>query len=200
MEANDALELSKTIEEMRSSAGVPTDFLLKFNPSPENLSHLEFNKLKQKVIEAAAQHGCTFFSSLILHDIATSPDDARRNAINTICYHFDCFLHRKKSHGLVLIDRFNDSQIDAHLREKFSIGVTGLPYSPRRRLDKIIGFHYSAIGQSHYSSVIDIVLGSMRYAVNAFPRNDEDRMSSGKKVARANCTTILQTKRQRAGF
>lgn len=86
------------------------------------------------------------------------------------------------SHGLVLIDRFDDRQIDSHLKEKFSIGVTDLPYSDCLRLEKIVGFHYSAIGQSHFSSVIDIVLGSMRFAVNAFTRGDEERLPTARKL------------------
>ncbi|MES1939206.1 hypothetical protein T5B8_03115 [Salinisphaera sp. T5B8] len=182
--AEAAQALSEAVEHIRVEAGVDPEFVLKFNPSPPNLSHQQFNQLKQRIIEAAIEHGGLFFSSLILHNIASSPDEARRNAINTICYHFDCYLHRPDSHGLVLVDRFDDKQIDAHLREKFSIGITGLPYTKRMRLSRVIGFHYSAIGQSHFGSVIDIVLGSFRFAVNAFTRADEDRISSARTLLR----------------
>lgn len=85
--ADDALALSETIESIRSDAGVDSSFVLKFNPAPQNLAHEEFNYLKGEIIKAAIQHNAIFFSSLILHNIATSPDDARRNAINTVCYH-----------------------------------------------------------------------------------------------------------------
>lgn len=37
-------------------------------------------------------------------------------------------------------------------------------------LERIVGIHYSAIGQSHFGSLTDIVLGSLRYATNAFTR------------------------------
>jgi hypothetical protein len=117
--ATRALDLSNKIDEIRLAAKVPTDFSLKFNPGPQHLAHAEFSKLKQDVIEAAINHGCNLFVSMILHDIAISPDDARRNEINRIVYHFNCYLNRPKSHGLVLIDRFTDKQSDAHLREKF---------------------------------------------------------------------------------
>lgn len=178
IEASAALPLSKAVEKIRLDSGVPKDFVLKFNPGPKHLNHQQFSALKQAVIEAARDHGCLFLTSLILHNVATSPDDARRNAINTICFHFDCYLNRPKSHGLVLVDRFDDKQIDGHLREKFSIGLTGMPYSQEMRLERIVGYHYSAIGQSHFGSVIDIVLGSFRFAVNAFTRNETGKMQT----------------------
>jgi len=105
--------LHDSMEHIRSSHAVPHDFILKFNPGPEHLSHQEFIALKQAVIEAAAQHQCLFFSDIILHQIASSPDEARRFSINRVAYHFDCYLTRVDGHGLVLIDRFSDSQIDA---------------------------------------------------------------------------------------
>lgn len=173
-----ALLLSKDIDRIRTEARIPRNANLKFNPRPEHLTHQEFSGLKQRVIEAAAARGCKFFAAMILHDIATSPDDARRNCINTICFHFDCYLARPRDHGLVLIDRFDDAQIDAHLREKFSIGLRGMPYSAELRLERIVGYHYSAIGQSHIPSILDIVLGSFRFAVNAHTGGDVQRQQS----------------------
>src|SRR6185312_1312490 len=74
---------------------------------------------------------------------------------------------------LVLVDRFNDkgNLIDSHLREKFSVGITGLPFTPQHRLESILGFHYSSVGQSHFPSLVDIVLGSLRFAINAHTRD-----------------------------
>ncbi|MEK7882973.1 DUF3800 domain-containing protein [Methyloversatilis sp. NSM2] len=182
VEANAAVALSAAVEKIREDAGIAPDFVLKFNPGPKHLTHQEFSAVKQAVIQAAVQHKAIFLASLILHNVATSPDEARRNAINTICFHFDCLLSRPKSHGLVLIDRFEDKKIDGHLREKFSVGLTGLPYSEKMRLNRIIGFHYSAIGQSHFGSVIDIVLGSFRFAVNAHTRQEQGKLPTAKTM------------------
>lgn len=74
--------------------------------------------------------------------------------------------------GLVLVDRFNDAgnEIDAHLRDKFTVGITGLPYAAEMRLPNILGFHYSTVGQSHFPSIVDVALGSLRFVVNAHTR------------------------------
>lgn len=144
-------------------------FVLKFNSGPE---HDEFNALKQKVIEAAISCWCRFLVSMILHNLATSPDDARRKEINRILFHFNNILNRDNEHGLVLIDRFSERQIDEHLRTKFSIGLTGLPSCDEMRLGQIVGFHYSAIGQSHSGSFVGVILGSFRLAVNAHSTAD----------------------------
>lgn len=180
--SENAKSLSQTIDELRADIRVPPDFQLKFNPGPAHLSHNQFIELKQTVIQASIEHGCKLIISLISHNIATSPDEARRMEINRVCYHFDCMLNRNESHGLVLIDRFNDGQIDAHLREKFSTGLTGLPYSPTMRLENIIGYHYSAIGQAHFSSIVDITLGSFRFALNAHTRQQAQHLESAQAI------------------
>jgi hypothetical protein len=170
-----AKSLHDKIENIRKTSKISDDFLLKFNPKAPNLSHQEFLQVKQQVVEAAVNHKCIFIASIILHRIATSVDEARRNEINRVLFHFNSFLNRQNSFGLCLIDRFSDLQIDAHLREKFCVGLRGLPYAGVMRLERIIGFHYSAIGQSHFSSIIDIVLGSFRYSINAYSSKDPSK-------------------------
>lgn len=187
-----AQALSLEVDAIRESAKIPREFVLKFNPGPEHIKHNDFISLKQAIIEAAISHGCILLTSLILHNVATNPNDARRNEINRICYLFDCYLNRIKSHGLVLIDRFEDKKIDGHLREKFSVGVTGLPYSNELRLEHIVGFHYSAIGQSHFGSIIDIILGSFRFAVNAFTRGNDDKLDSASQILKVLAPLFLQ--------
>lgn len=175
-----AKEFSTAIDELRKRHGVPRDYRLKFNPGPEGFAHHQFIALKQEVLHLAASFRARLVVYLILHDIASDPDTARRNGINTVCYHFDCILSRLGGTGLVLIDRFNDegNAIDAHLRDKFTVGITGLPYSSEMRLANICGFHYSAIGQSHFPSVVDVTLGSLRFAVNAHTRNTTSHLAT----------------------
>lgn len=182
VEAARARDLSHRIDAIRATANVPPDYRLKFNPGPAELDHQQFIELKKSIITAAIDANVKLLVSAILHNVATSPDQARRNEINRLCFHFDCFLNRTGGPGLVLIDRFNDKQIDAHLAEKFSIGLTGMPHSPQLRLSNIVGFHYSAVGQSHFCSLIDVVIGSLRFAINAFTRGENQYMESAKQI------------------
>ncbi|MCK1568818.1 DUF3800 domain-containing protein [Bradyrhizobium sp. 173] len=182
IEAARARDLSHRIDTIRAGANVPPEYRLKFNPGPAELDHQHFIELKKSIIAAAIDANVRLLVSAILHNVATSPDQARRNEINRLCFHFDCFLNRTGDPGLVLIDRFNDAQIDAHLAEKFSVGLTGMPHSPRLRLSNIVGFHYSAVGQSHFCSLIDVVIGSLRFAINAFTRGGSQHMESAKLI------------------
>lgn len=170
-----AYRLSEDIERARKRLAVPPDFHLKFNPGPTSLSHSEFIGLKTEIFRKATEHGVRLFAYVVLHDIARNKgaDEARRNGINTVLYHFDCYLNRKKDQGIVLLDRFNDkgNKIDGHTREKFSLGLRDLPYSKEKRLTNILGVHYSTIGQSQFCSLVDIVVGSLRFAINAHSRN-----------------------------
>lgn len=180
-----AAQLSADIEEVRSRAAVPREYRFKFNPGPENLDHREFIDLKEAVLKLATDNGVTLFAYAVLHDIAVDPDTARRNGINTVCFHFNSFLNVVKDSGLVLVDQFNDggNQIAAHLRDKFSVGVTGMPYGKELRLSNILGFHYAAVGQSHFASLTDVVLGSLRFALNGFTRDVREQHDT--------CRTLL---------
>lgn len=180
IEGEKAKELSGAVDKIRSIAGVPRNHRLKFNPGPVSFDNKKFITLKQNLIEAAIAHGAKLIVYVILHNIAIDSDTARRNGINAVCFHFDCMLHRHKSHGLVLIDRFNDkgNLIDDHLRDKFSIGLKGMPYSTEMPLSNILGFHYSAIGQSHFPSLIDIILGSLRFSLNAHTQDKKENIES----------------------
>ena len=185
IDAERAHLLSASIEKIRVDSGVPRDFILKFNPGPPNFTHQQFTQLKQAIIQTAVAHGCVFLTSMILHNVATSPDDARRNEINRICLHFHYGLSFVNDYGLVLIDQFDDKQIDGHLREKFLIGAVRLPYPPHEiRLSRILGFHYAAIGQSHFGSLVDIILGSFRFSINAFTRGQTANLpTAGRMLA-----------------
>lgn len=174
--------LSDDIEAIRNTHKVPRDFTLKFNPGPPNLNNAEFIALKQAILEKAAERGARLFAYVVLHDIAkkTGLDVARRNGVNAVLYHFDCYLNRKNDTGIVLLDRFNDAgnKIDSHVREKVAVGITGLPFSKEKRLKNLVGVHYSAIGQSHFCSLVDIVVGSLRFAINVHTRKQDKFLKS----------------------
>lgn len=168
VDANQAASLSGRIDLLRQEHGYRPEDLLKFNTRerPDTISPETHREIKAKVIEEAAAHGALLFASFILHKIAASPEEARRKEINRVCFHFDCFLRRQNEYGIVLFDTFTDKNLRQLLREKFSKGLSGLPYSDPYRLERVLGFHLASIGSSNFSSVVDIVLGSLRYAVN----------------------------------
>lgn len=178
-----AQAISDAIETLRGQLGVPKDYVLKFNPGPEGFTHERFIALKKGVMDIAAGCGVKLLVNLLLHDIARSSEEARLFGVNTLCYHFDCFLNRPKSQGLVLIDRFHDKKIDGQLKEKLAVGLTGaLPYSDTMKLKRIVGYHYTAIGQSHFCSLVDVVLGSLRFSINAFTQKNEQHAASAQAI------------------
>jgi len=168
VDANQAASLSRRIDHLRQEYGYMPENLLKFttHERPDTISPETHKMIKRRVIEEAGAHGAILFASVILHNIASSPEEARRKEINRVCYNFNCFLREQDEYGLVLIDTFTDNKLPQILREKFLIGLSGLPYSDPYRLERVLGFHLASIGSSNFSSVVDIVLGSLRYAVN----------------------------------
>jgi hypothetical protein len=187
--------LSKEIDSLRAKYSYRSEDILKFNTRerPNHISAEEHRDIKREVLEAAVRQEVLLFSSIISHKIATSPEDARRKEINRICYHFDCYLRRKNDFGLVLIDTFQDSQLSKILREKFSVGIKGLPYSPVYRLEKILGFHLATIGSSNFCSIVDIVLGSFRYSINS--RFDPKKLTTVRTLLRQLSPLCIRTSR-----
>jgi len=174
--------LSAGIEQLRADLKVPTDYVFKFNPGPKSLSHDGFIALKKGVIELAVKHNVKLLVNLLLHDIARSSDVGRRFGINTLCYHYDCYLNRPKAYGVMLIDRFNDKHIDGQLQEKLSVGLKIMTNGHEVKIERVLGFHYAAIGQSHFCSLVDVVLGSLRFAINAFTQGNKEHQASAEAI------------------
>ncbi|MDX0667240.1 DUF3800 domain-containing protein [Sinorhizobium medicae] len=177
--------LSAHIDQIRAEAGIPPTFNLKFNPAPPGMLHSDFIGVKQAILASMVEHGVGLLAYAVLHDVARDPDEARRSGINTVLFHFDCLLNRYgEGPGIVLIDRFNDAGniIDHHLVSKFSEGVTFPNSNGPYRLRNILGVHYSAIGQSHFASLVDIAVGSLRFAINAHCRQEANKLASANNI------------------
>jgi hypothetical protein len=77
-------DFSSEIDNLRRKFRVPRKHRLKFNPCPDGLSHSEFSELKSEIVRTAIKYDAALIVYAILHDIATTPDEARRNGINTV--------------------------------------------------------------------------------------------------------------------
>lgn len=159
--------LCKGIAELRTRHGRPGD-VLKFNTRqrPSHITPETHRTIKQEAMELAGRHGVKLFASMVLHDLADNPDKARRYGINTICFHFNCFLNCQPDVGLVLIDTFNEGDLRHIIREKWAVGLKNMPYSKTLGLTRILGYHIAMIGGSHLCSLTDIILGAFSFAIN----------------------------------
>lgn len=88
-----AQQISDAVEAVRKKHNVPRAYQLKFNPGPDGFTNAQFIALKEEILATLAAHGAGLIIYVILHDVATSPDEARRNGINTVCYHFHCIMN-----------------------------------------------------------------------------------------------------------
>jgi hypothetical protein len=173
--AGQAEWLSSRISSLRTNAGVRSDEQLKFAPRPDALTHGQFKELRSDIVQAASGAGVALLVVITPHEINPSrPDQIRLCAINTVTLHFDTMLvNTKHDCGVMILDRFDDKQVDTLTRQNVSVGLSGpLPYSRVLSLKKVLGIHYATIGQSHFCSLVDIVAGSFRLAVNEFDKED----------------------------
>lgn len=164
----EAAALHADVEALRVRNGYQPLDQLKFtsNGRPNHVSAEQHLNAKRELMEAAARHNVRLITSMILHSIATSPEEARLNEINRVCFHFHAYLNGLNDSGIVLVDNFQGQGLANFLREKFGIGLRNMPYSKTLRLNRILGIHLSHIGFSHFCSLVDVALGSLRYAIN----------------------------------
>jgi len=175
---DNAYHLSRRVDALRLQYGYGPDAKLKFNThdnprrrfnNNEIITPDDFRRLKQSVIKLARMNDVKIITSMISHKIAVNPDKARTYEINRCVMHFNRIIRNEEDCGLVFIDTFTNREGEPSLREiceeKFMEGILYEDGS-HNRLERIVGFHPSYINGSHFSSIIDIIIGSLRYAIN----------------------------------
>jgi hypothetical protein len=68
--------------------------------------------------------------------------------------------------GLVILDTFTGARrLRDIAKDRYCEGLV-FPGRGKRPLQRLLGIHEGASGCSHFASVADVVIGSIRYAVN----------------------------------
>lgn len=95
---DNAAALHADIEALRQRNGYKPGDPLKFNTveRPVYVDAGQHQAAKRELMEAAAKHGVKLFASFLLHNIVKDSDidQARRNEINRVCFHFNSYLNR----------------------------------------------------------------------------------------------------------
>jgi len=182
--ASSALELHREIESIRNKAGLDAEQIIKFEPCPPCIGNETFTAVKENIVHSASKKSCIIIVTITLRELIKDTQDTRREEMNRVALHFDCFLNHSGTHGLILVDRLNNRQIDSYLCRKFAVGIKESSCSQFIRLERVVGYHPAAIGQSHFSSLVDIVLGSLRYAVNAYSEHGECATGTARDMLR----------------
>ena len=167
--------LSDRIQQIRNQTGFLADDSLKFETGsrPGHIALANWTAAKAAVIEACIAEGARFISYLVLHDIAKNKTQKElvEYGMNTVLAGFNRYLDHHGSHGLALVDRTPGDKGFGYLKQKFSQGLSG-PGWEGIPLNRIYAYGATCDGASHLSSAVDIVLGSLRYCVNASVETD----------------------------
>ncbi|MGC4111769.1 MAG: hypothetical protein QM747_15395 [Nocardioides sp.] len=162
--------LHDAVEQIRHKYGFRDGDQFKFQTKsrPRHVTLDDFSAAKAEANRALLDHGAIVMIYVVLHDLARSKtiETMTEWALNSLLYHFDVnFLRQKNDFGAVCIDRLDPKQAYSYMRETFAHGVA-FPNGSRVKLGRVIHYSMSSDGASHLSSLTDIALGSVRYAVN----------------------------------
>lgn len=186
IEIEKAPKISLDISEIKKKYGYTSDHELKFNSSsrkPEKLSSQDFAICKSEIINIAAKHEVKILISVINRSLMTDEIMARELEINRVARNFNVYLRHKSSYGMMQLDSFEERDIRRIIRNKFTKGLEyrkddgSIQYE---ELSRIIGFHVSFINSSNFSSLVDVLLGTVAYCANI--RNNPTRQSTVSKI------------------
>lgn len=160
--------LNMKLEAIRQIHGYKTGDVFKFNSRsrPVYVTKSSHASAKNSVLETCNELGCKFIATLTHHSIAQQEKRLEWGA-NTVLLRFDAFLNWHDERGMCFLDGFaNPAKMKAYMTEKFTIGLR-FPDGTTKRLKRVE--QYAATWQqlSHACSASDIVLGALRYSVNA---------------------------------
>ncbi len=173
--ADKSLEATNKITGVRTKYDFATDAEFKFDSrsKPAHLSNAEFLQAKNEVLAACGELEVRFMAYAVHHGIAsTQKADLWLWALKTLLCQFDLFLQREKSHGICLVDRFeNDLSLLKRIHQQ---GVDPEFWGGRllHRLENVWCYGTINIGTTHIASMVDIVLGAFRYCVNEMVRKN----------------------------
>ncbi len=161
-------ELDGKVAELRAASGYSPEDSLKFDTHsrPGNVSPETFASIKSEIIKYCIQLDCKMLVYVVLHEIAKNQGLSQtiKWGADHIFQKFNAYLEEKNSVGFAIVDRLSDTAEFKLFTEKFT---KGLIYPDEiRPLKRIKMFASSCDNASHYSSVMDIVLGSFRYCIN----------------------------------
>lgn len=163
------IALNKEVIAIRQKYGYTDGDRFKFQTAsrPSQVPPEQFALAKAEALASLKKHGALVVMYVVLHDIAKNKtvQEMTEYALNALIGHFDLkFLAEKGDMGAVCIDRLDPKFGYKFMTDKFANGLT-FSAGPVK-LQRIVHYSMSCDGASHMSSLTDIALGSMRYAVN----------------------------------
>lgn len=179
IKAEKAAELSQSIDiYRRTELKIEPDVLLKSAAQHrvEGTSAQDHVDVKKRIISLGASQDIVFMGYAYFNQAAYTfdPDRNRLFGFNVLTSRFGKFLKQKNSHGSVTVDRVDLRKKSdqgyknsfEYLQEKFQKGNWHKKDEKWIPHDRILSFATSCEGTSHFSSLNDILTGSLLYLVN----------------------------------
>lgn len=179
IKAGKAAKLSQSIDAYRrTELKIGDDVLLKSAAQnrAKGTNSKDHVEVKKRIISLGASQDVVFMGYAYFNKAAHTfdPDRNRLFGFNVLVSRFNKFLKQNDSHGTVTVDRLNLSKKTdqayknsfEYLQEKFQKGNWHKNKEKWIPLDRILSFATSCEGTSHFSSLNDILTGSLLYLVN----------------------------------
>lgn len=179
VKADKAAALSQSIDTYRrTELQIDEDMLLKSASQHrvQGSSTRDHVEVKKRIISLGASQDIVFMGYAYFNQAAYTFDSDRNRlfGFNVLLARFSSFLSQTKQYGTVTVDRLNlNKKSDQnykdsfeYLRKKFQKGNWHKKDKKWIPHDRILSFATSCEGTSHFSSLNDILTGSLLYLVN----------------------------------
>ncbi len=173
--AGELSKLHTKVAELRKNYGYEPQDLLKSSPGtkPDQVSRDGHKDIKNDILALAAETGCKVCCYVTPHAIAKNQtlEKKLQYGTNTLLIKFEQFLRENQCDaGMAFFDQTTDYSQDQYLKEVFDLGLE-FPNGRRKKLERIVAIDSTSIGQSHLTSITDIVVGAFRFVANEPDKN-----------------------------
>lgn len=172
--SNVAHKISQDINKIKQENNFSKTDELKFETRsrPKCVTNEQFNKAKESVIDVALHYKCIFLVNIIHHQIIKNQNQNQYiiKAADNVLSRFNMFLEENQTYGSVYLDRFSDLSEFDYMKNKFTQGINYPNWN--KELTNILLYSSTRINASNFSTLVDIVLGAFRYAINMPKKKD----------------------------
>lgn len=147
---------------------------------PKHVEVEQWTSAKSEIIDLALDLDLTMMVNAIHHRIMASKDSQTKAvwALENLTKHFsDSFLADRDSSGAVCIDRMPDNYAFGQIEKMMQAQIdrngakVGIP--------RIVHYSFTSEGASHFNSIVDICLGTLRFCCTAaFDRKERSTQIS----------------------
>ncbi|MDF7809633.1 DUF3800 domain-containing protein [Pontiellaceae bacterium B12219] len=174
IDCDDLADIGEKISKIKADNNIPKDERLKFSYSKKSsFTYAEHKAAKEQLIDLCVDNKVVCIVCVALHKIAKNgdPKNLQKMCSNTVFDKYDTYLMRKSDQGAVIVDNWPHDDVYSHLESSLNTGVH-YENGTVNKLSNVLFYAQSGIRVCEFNSIVDVMIGGLRYVINNRDKTD----------------------------